>query len=389
MRCPACDQDDLSEFFCLEQVPVFCNVLWPSREDARAAARADIRLGHCRACGLVHNVAFDPALVEYSPAYENALHFSATFRRYAEELAQRLTQRYDLHGKDIIEIGCGDGNFLATLCRNGTNRGVGFDPGFNPRNAPGAAGQTVTILPEAYSTAHAHYPADLICCRHVLEHVARPLDFLIQVRRAIGDRMDTPVFFEVPNTLEKLEDLGVWDLIYEHCSYFVAASLRALFVRAGFAPTEVSQAYEGQFLTIEARPAAGGEGGPSPAEPDAEAARIAERLEKVYRDKVDSWQGTLSQLRRRRSRVVAWGGGSKGVTFLNVLGIGDDLVARVVDVNPRKTGRFIPGTAQQIVQPDFLREHRPDVVIVINPIYRQEIADALGQMGVHAELLTA
>ena len=64
------------------------------------------------------NTAFDGALADYTGAYENSLHYSPTFRRYAEEQAATIVDRYDLHYKTIVEIGCGDAYFLKLLCSN-------------------------------------------------------------------------------------------------------------------------------------------------------------------------------------------------------------------------------------------------------------------------------
>lgn len=73
---------------------------------------------------------------------------------------------------------------------------------------------------------------------------------------------------------------------------------------------------------------------------------------------------------------MVWGAGSKAVTFLNILKT-QGLVEYVVDINPRKTSLFVPGTGQQIVQPEFLQQYKPDVIMIMNPIYRQEIAQDL------------
>ena len=58
-----------------------------------------------------------------------------------------------------------------------------------------------------------------------------------------------------------------------------------------------------------------------------------------------------------------------------------------VDINPSKQGRYLPGTGQRIVPPDFLKEFQPQIVVLMNPIYRQEVEDQLGRLGVIAEVL--
>jgi hypothetical protein len=85
---------------------------------------------------------------------------------------------------------------------------------------------------------------------------------------------------------------------------------------------------------------------------------------------------------------VLWGGGSKGVAFLTTLGLSLDDVAYAVDINPNKTGTYMAGTGQEIVAPDFLKSYRPDVVIIMNPVYLQEITQNLAGMGLTPEIMT-
>ena len=103
-NCPVCSNNEMMTFFQVKSVPVFCNVLWDSREKAMAAPLADINLAYCNNCGLVYNVAFDNKLMQYSAVYENSLHFSQRFKKWADQTANRLVQKYQLYNKDIIEV---------------------------------------------------------------------------------------------------------------------------------------------------------------------------------------------------------------------------------------------------------------------------------------------
>ena len=85
-------------------------------------------------------------------------------------------------------------------------------------------------------------------------------------------------------------------------------------------------------------------------------------------------------------RVVIWGGGSKGVAFLTALQQ-RDVIAYVVDINPNKRDTFMAGTGHAIVGPDFLVTYQPDVVIVMNPIYCEEIGRNLANLDIQAEML--
>lgn len=222
--CVVCDSLDIEIFIEIPQVPVHCNVLYSTREEAVGTPKANIWLGFCGSCGHIYNYAFDPDKLDYTQNYENSLHFSPRFQEYARSLANRLIERHNLYDKDIIEIGCGSGDFLKLMCEMGGNRGVGFDPSSAPNWSPNTDNAVVTFIQDFYSERYASYKADLICCRHVLEHIQFPRDFLSDVRQAIDESLNTLVFFEVPNVLFTLKDLSIWDLIYENCSYFSAVS---------------------------------------------------------------------------------------------------------------------------------------------------------------------
>jgi len=280
-----------------------------------------------------------------------------------------------------VEIGAGQGDFLVSLCRLGDNHGIGFDPSFNPADAP--ADERVSCVQDFYSEKYAATPADFICSRHMLEHIPQPVIFLRTVRRAVNGQSAVTLFFEVPNALYTLRDMGIWDVIYEHCSYFTPSSLATAFSRAQFSVLGQKTVFGGQFLTIEAAPSAA-----TPDAPVPESALIesATRFGQLYAEKVAFWRETLRGFSAAGKRVVVWGGGSKGVAFLNILRA-DSPIEFVVDINPRKAGKFIPGTGQKYVAPDFLRAYQPDVVLVMNPLYTAEIADTLTQMGLSPALM--
>ena len=107
-----------------------------------------------------------------------------------------------------------------------------------------------------------------------------------------------------------------------------------------------------------------------------------------YAAKRDEWRARLGALAAAGQRGVVWGAGSKGVTFLNATGAGEEIAA-VVDINPRKQGKYVAGTGQRIVAPAELAALRPDFVIIMNANYRAEIAGMLAEVGVKAEILVA
>ena len=106
---------------------------------------------------------------------------------------------------------------------------------------------------------------------------------------------------------------------------------------------------------------------------------------KAFEELVSTWQEELAALARDGRKAVIWGAGSKGVTFLNLLDL-DRRVEYAVDVSPNKLGRFVAGSGQEIVSPEFLKVYSPDDILVMNPVYEREIASQLAAIGVNARV---
>lgn len=389
LTCPVCDSDTVAPVAEIHGMPVLCNILLPTREAARNVPRGDINLSFCTSCGHVFNTAFEPARMDYTEEYDNSLHFSARFQEFVENLADRLIETYDLHQKQVVEIGCGKGDFLRLLCERGPNEGVGFDPSYEPELLEENVSSLFTVVQDLYSERYASHDADLVCCRHVLEHVPQPRAFIETVRRAVGLRTDTALYFEVPNVLHTFRDLAIWDLIYEHYSYFSPSSLAYLFNECGFSVERMEEIYGRQFIGIDARPRASD--GSSYARLPEGVLHLARHVESFitrFEVKKSEWRAMIDGFAARSETAVVWGAGSKGVTILNMLGVTNE-IRYVVDINPRKQGKHIAGTGQEIIAPERLGEIRPDAVIVVNPIYSAEIRQTLDGLGLASRLVEA
>src|SRR5690606_10327027 len=137
--------------------------------------------------------------------------------------------------------------------------------------------------------------------------------------------------------------------------------------------------YGDQYLLIDARP---GPAGRRLAEMDdlERSRRQVAEFERSVSESLEGWRTFLTHARRKGEKVVLWGSGSKAVAFLTTLGI-DEEVTCVTDVNPYRHGMFVPGSGHEIVPPKELRSIRPDRVVVMNPIYLDEIRADLASMG--------
>lgn len=383
LRCPVCGHQSSAPFFAFAQLPVFCNVLWPDLSQAKSADRADIQLHFCTTCGFIWNGQFDPTRLCYSKHYENSLHYSARFQEYATALIGRLVDEHDIREVDIVEVGCGKGDFLVELCRRGGNRGRGFDVSFEGRADLDTTGAEVEFYDAFYTTEYAYLPVDVVISRHVLEHIEQPVEFLQHLREIAGERGGVRLFFEVPNGRHTFENLAVWDIIYEHPNYFTLPSLAYTFARAGFAPKAIQAEYGNQFLSILAA-INGGSFGMSEYEDELHSLwRVTDEFTVRFHHYRMKWENELRSLRDSGRRAVIWGAGSKGVTFLNMMA-SSSFIEYAVDLNPRKHGRYIAGSGQKIIDASYLSQYRPDDILIMNPLYESEIRAAAAELNLDA-----
>jgi SAM-dependent methyltransferase len=385
--CPNCGHSELLTFYEVRNVPVHSCLMMSTQQEALDFPCGDVVLGYCEQCGFITNIEFDSKWSAYAPNYEDQQSFSPTFNQFALDLANGLIEKYDLHQKDVVEIGCSKGDFLVLMCELGNNRGVGIDPSAVVGRVKSEATERIKFIQDYYSEKYTEYVGDFICCRHTLEHIHPTQEFVETVRKSIGDRLNTNVFFEIPDMGRVLRDLAFEDIYYEHCSYFTPGTLARLFRSCGFEVTDLSLAYGDQYLLIEATPVSTASTTLQPAEESPEQVKQwVQHFATEIQQKLNYWHQHLQQAKAAGKRTVVWGSGSKCVAFLTTLKTVDQ-VEYIVDINPHRHGQFIPGVGKEIMSPEFLKEYKPDQVIVMNAIYCDEIQKMLDEMGVVTELI--
>ncbi len=379
--CPVCSGNDLAPLVSFS-TPRLCNFLFPTKEEAVAADIGFVSISYCRDCTHTFNNSFEEGSIAYAPHYDSSLEHSPRFAAFAEDLAIQLNNTYSLAGKTVVEIGCGKGDFLKRLCALSKAKGIGFDTSYEERGAKRS--ENITFVCDYFDERYCDIRPDFIVCRHVLEHIENPVAFLQGLRAHPGVGPHTCLYFEVPNALYTLRDHGIWDLIYEHASYFTLESLRTAFQLAGFDVLRVGASFSEQYLFVEARakPPDRLETLDNSAATESLIASFAE----MYRARIARWADRLAA--EDPAKVVVWGAGSKGITFVNAVPGGGQIGA-FVDVNPHKQGRFAPRYGTLVISPNTLKARGTKLVVIMNPIYSDEIARAAAAVAPLAEIMLA
>lgn len=391
--CPVCGCLALFPFLYRDQVPVHQNRVFASRCQAQAASRGDLDVRMCQQCGFVSNRSFDPGRLAYEQDYDNTQSHSGVFDEYLDRLVEDLVVRKGVRDAQVVEVGCGKGHFLRKIVefKDSGNRGLGFDPSYR---GPGSdLDGRLRFECRFYDAQCAQTPADVVVCRHVIEHVADPLALLRQVRAALRERPDARVFFETPCVRWILREQVVWDFFYEHCSLFCAESLQLAFECAGFDVLQVQQVFGDQYLWLEARPArelnmvAAVDGCETAPPTDlTDLTELAKAFGASEQRQLRKWSDALA-LWHADGPVALWGAGAKGVTFAYLLDPQARRIECVVDINPAKQGGYVAGSGHAIVAPAALKSRGVATVVLMNPNYRQEVQATLDSLQCSARLI--
>jgi hypothetical protein len=382
--CPVCGGTQALALDRRAAVPVAQNLVFASADAARACPTGALDMRRCTGCGFVWNSGFDSAVTAYDGSYDNDQGFSPRFRAHTGKVAARIAARLaDAPVVRLVEIGCGQGAFMATLAAALGDRwhgGCGYDPAWK--------GDGDSLPPRTEVRAEYFGPgslqpddarADAVVSRHVIEHVPDPVGFLRAIRAAVDE--GTPLFIETPDVEWTLRHAAFFDFHYEHCSLFDRGSLALGLDRAGFEVERVESVFEGQYLLASAT--AGQFRG--------ERSSGREAGDLGYRAARDASLAALAARVAARAagggRVALWGGASKGVTLSLLLGEAGAPVDCAIDINPRKHGMFMPVSALPIVSPAQARAREVSTALVTNPAYLTEVADLCAREALGFELI--
>ena len=376
--CRACGAADLLPFLDLGETPVANALL----RDADAPAPAfPLTVGMCPSCTLVQLLDVLPAAAVFDDEYPY-------FSSFSDSLDQHSQQHVaDLHaagragaGRFVVEVASNDGYLLRHLQPLGT-RVLGIEP--TPLPAAAAEERGVPTLrafldPDVAEQVRAeHGPADVVLANNVMAHVPDLRGFVHALSRLVSD--DGIVQVENPGVRYLLEHVEFDTVYHEHYCYFSTTAVQRLAATVGLHLNDVElfASLQGGTLrwTLSRRPGTTdraeqhlreevelGLTGPDPY------LAFGERVRTVQ----DSLRTLLGELKGSGS-IAAYGAAAKGATLLNSTGIDASTIDFVVDRNPHKQGRWIPGARLPILDPSALLERQPDHVLVLAWNYVDEV----------------
>jgi hypothetical protein len=194
----------------------------------------------------------------------------------------------------------------------------------------------------------------------VLEHIEDPVEFLFRLAKANGGA--GLIYIEVPCFDWICRKRAWFDVFYEHVNYFRLGDFHRIFGRV----VHADRGFGGQYLRIIGDLATLRRPQRDAHDPVAFPADFTERLTREAGAEIGP--------------CIVWGGASKGVIFALLRERAGAPVARVIDINPAKQGKYLAATGLPVSSPAQGLAGLPkgSVIHVMNPNYLVEIAAMAG-----------
>ena len=353
------------------------NSYLPANDPAAVAAerRYPLHVMVCTACWLVQTTETVDAGAIFAHDYAYLSSYSAGWVAHAHRYAEAMTARFGL-GPDsrVVEVASNDGYLLQHFVAAGIPV-LGVEPAGHAAELAEARGVPTRVAFFGADTARAltaeGHGADLMAANNVLAHVPDIRDFAAGFGVLLKPR--GVATFEFPH-LARLIDQAQFDTIYhEHYSYLSLLFVDRLLRDAGLVVFDVEAlpTHGGSLRVFAARPGAHAETPAVAALRAAESAMGLDRPEgyaglapRVARI-LEAFRGYLTAARAAGRRVAGYGAAAKGNTFLNVAGLGPQDIAFVVDRNPEKQNRLLPGSHIPVLPPEAIGTERPDDLVIL------------------------
>ena len=329
---------------------------FPDEAQLEGEEGMDLTAVECPGCGLVQ-LTGDP--VPYYMDVIRATGVSGEMRAFRREQFRHWVEDHGLRGSRVIELGCGEGDYLALMEEAG-GEAWGMEHGAEALTAARAAGRRVIaghLDDSPLEVPGAPYAG--FFCMNYLEHMPLPAEYLRRAARFLTE--DAWGLVEVPSfEMIRRKDMYA-EFIQDHLSYFTEESFRFLLNGSGFEVVSLEEIWYGYILSAVVR---------------RRRSRAFTGMEKKLEELRQQVRAYLNRQKVAGKRVAAWGAGHQALVNLALLEMGDALEC-VIDSAPFKQDRYTPATHIPVVSPAILNAGGIDTVIVMAGGYNDEIRGIL------------
>lgn len=315
--------------------------------------------------------------------------FSSTWLSHAERYVADMHARFGLdETSHVVEIAANDGYLLQYVKARGIAC-MGIEP--TASTAAAARAKGINIIEDFFGARLARElvtqgkQADLTAANNVLAHVPDINDFVAGFAALL--KPQGIATFEFPHLLRLMAENQFDTIYHEHFSYLSLTAVSRIFAHSGLTVFDVEELpTHGGSLRVFAQRADSGA--------HTITSRVAEMLTREdaagmttadyyagFQSRADQIKNAflafLIEAKNTGKKVAAYGAAAKGNTLLNYAGVRPDLLSWVIDRNPAKQGKYLPGSRIPIVDESYLKQDMPDYVVILPWNLKSEVMQQL------------
>jgi SAM-dependent methyltransferase len=345
----------------------------------------------CQSCKLVQLEEFEsPAEIFSEYAYFSS--FSDSWLKHAEKYVEMMIGRFGFNTQSqVVEIASNDG-YLLQYFKQKNVPVLGVEPAANVAKVA-LEKRGIPSRVEFFGTDTAKkmvadgIRADLLLGNNVLAHVPDINDFVGGMKVLL--KPGGVITMEFPHLLRLIEHNQFDTIYHEHFSYLSFYTVEQIFARQGLKLFDVEELpTHGGSIRIFAAHAESDRS----VEPRVASMRKLEQdrgLESMatYHAFAENVKETkrkflefLIAAKRAGKTIAGYGAAAKGNTLLNYCGVRNDFLDYVVDKNPYKQNRFLPGVHIPITGPEKLTETKPDYVLILPWNIKDEVVQQMSHI---------
>jgi SAM-dependent methyltransferase len=343
----------------------------------------------CESCWLVQTADFVAAEEMFTDDYTYFSSSSNTWLKHAEDYVIKMVNRFGLSDMStVVEIAANDGYLLQYL-KSRKIPCYGIEPTHSTSMVARKKGIEIEEfffgVDSSLNLTKQNRQADLIVANNVLAHVPNINDFVTAF--SILLKPDGVATFEFPHLLNLIQEMQFDTIYHEHFSYLSLTSIKTIFKKCGLAIFDVEEiTTHGGSLRVYAQRS---DTGIHSLDKSVAELKNKEDLAGIntlsfyrgFQEQIESIKNDflefLVKAKKDGKKVAAYGAAAKGNTILNFSGVRPDLLPYVVDINPAKIGRFLPGSRVPIVDDNKLKQEKPDYIVVLPWNWESEIRENL------------
>jgi len=348
-----------------------------------------LRVLVCTECWLVQTEDYAGADELFSADYAYFSSFSTTWLEHAEQYVADMAARFDLNANSfIVEVAANDG-YLLQYAKARNIPCLGVEPTTSTANAARAKG--IEIVEAFFGVTLAERlvaqgkQADLTAANNVLAHVPDINDFVAGFSVLL--KPTGVATFEFPHLVQLVSENQFDTIYHEHYSYLSLTAVQRIFEHNGLSVFNVEKlpTHGGSLRVYAQRSDLGmrefSQNVTELLDFEATAGITTPDFYNGFQPKADQVKNDflvfLIEAKRAGKTVAGYGAAAKGNTLLNYAGVRPDLLPYVVDRNPVKQDKFLPGCRIPVVAEDQLKQTRPDYVVILPWNLRTEVIEQL------------